>query len=246
MKTKLLLALSLLFMMFATSCNFTENITINEDGSGVMSVEMDGSELMQMAGEELAKEKQEKIDSTIVFREIFKEYKDSIAALPEEQRDILRRFEKMEMNMLMDTETREMNIGLKMKFEKASELSDMMKSFSDLRKLQGSDSGRTQPDLGFDNENSRTDYFYDGKKFKKTVVVESVEEKDDSDKKEDMYKDMFASSSYTLNYKFPEKIKSVSDKRAVVGEDKKTLTLKYSLSDYMDNPEKMSIEVEFE
>ena len=49
------------------SCEFSENIYINEDGSGTMEFKFDGSTLMELAGDEIADEGEEKIDTTINF-----------------------------------------------------------------------------------------------------------------------------------------------------------------------------------
>ena len=46
-----------------TSCQFSENVYINEDGSGKMEFKMDASEMMEMVGqmgEDKPKEKKEK------------------------------------------------------------------------------------------------------------------------------------------------------------------------------------------
>lgn len=53
----------------AASCNFTEEIHLQEDGSGKLSINFDGSEMMDMAGEEFAKSDEEPIDSIISFKD---------------------------------------------------------------------------------------------------------------------------------------------------------------------------------
>jgi hypothetical protein len=49
-----------------------------------------------------------------------------------------------------------------------------------------------------------------------------------------------------VNYKFPKKVKSVSNKSATISADKKTVTVVYPFTDYLDRPKDMSLEVEFE
>lgn len=92
MKTKLYTVLALLLLVFTTSCNFTENITINPDGSGNMTMAMDGSTLMALAGEEIANETGGKRTDTIMdFSALLKDKKDSIAKMPEQERRMLQR-----------------------------------------------------------------------------------------------------------------------------------------------------------
>jgi hypothetical protein len=60
-----------------TSCHFSENVYINEDGSGTMEFKMDASDMMemvaQMVGGESANGIDKAMDSTIVFKD-FKMY----------------------------------------------------------------------------------------------------------------------------------------------------------------------------
>ena len=48
--------LVLVVTLILTSCNFTENIDVQPDGTGKFSLEMDGAGLMAMAGEKLGSE----------------------------------------------------------------------------------------------------------------------------------------------------------------------------------------------
>ena len=68
---------TVLVVVFAVSCNFTEEMTIKEDGSGRLSINFDGSELMGMAGDEIMKNNKEKpIDSLISFKDMLEEKKE--------------------------------------------------------------------------------------------------------------------------------------------------------------------------
>lgn len=240
MKTKLLLGLSMLLLVFTTSCNFTETIVINEDGSGTMTMAMDGSQLMAMAGEEMAKETGGKrFDTVVNFKDLFEGKEDSIAKLPESERKMVAAMSKVKMKMLMDAGTSEFKFDMINDFKNVSELQDMMKLMKEAKKMQGR--GAEADPLKNDSDVS---YFYDGKKFmKKVVMPKDVQQIPDSLA---MYMAMFEGSQYVVNYKFPKKIKKVSNKDAVISADKKSLTLTYTLSDYYVDPKNMSIEVDFE
>jgi len=47
-------------------------------------------------------------------------------------------------------------------------------------------------------------------------------------------------------YKFPKKVKSVSDSTAMLSQDGKTVTVSYDLEEYLASPEKASIKIELE
>jgi len=243
MKTRLLSALGLIMVFFMTSCSFSENITINENGSGRVSFDIDGSGIMAMAGEEIAKEgKQERIDSTFTFKELLAEKRDSIAKLPKEEQERLKSLEKFTVKMLMDSEKGEMLMNMFADFNKASELQDVMKTFgnlSSMKKQQG------QPDLGMLQNDSEVTYAYDGKKFSRKVKLLDNAKKKESGEDEDMYQALFGASTYELKYTFPKKIKKVSNKSAVISADGKTVTISYSLADFFDNPKAMALDVEF-
>lgn len=245
MKTKVLLACSLLLMVFTTSCNFTENITIQEDGSGTMSLGMDGSQVMKIAGKQFAKEGKTKIDSTISFREIFAKSKDSIAKLPNEEQEVLKRIEKMDVHMLMDPETSEMQFSMELDFDKTSELTDMMKAFSDLSGLKNAKTVISQPSSMFYNKGYSVSYLYRGNKFIKKVK-RNKKDKSKKEKLPKMYEEIFSQSTYTINYTFPRKVKSVSNKNAVISEDRKTVTVTYPFLYYYNNTKKMGIKVKLE
>lgn len=241
MKTKLFSALCLLLLVFTTSCNFTESVVINEDGSGTMTVAIDGSQLMAMAGEEMAGETGGKrMDTVMDFKELLKEKKDSIAKLPEKDRKMLEALGNMKMKMLMDPNTSEFKLDMITDFKKISELQDLMKT---LNEIQGMNKQAGAPAGMMDNK-SQVHYSYDGRKFiRKVELPKDVAAAPDSLA---MYVEMFETSNYVLSYKFPKKIKSVSNKSAVISDDKKTLTLAYSFSDYLTDPKSMNLEVEFE
>ncbi|MBP6587177.1 MAG: hypothetical protein KA208_04035, partial [Flavobacterium sp.] len=43
----------LLVILITVSCNFTENLDVNPNGTGTFSLEMDGSSFMAMAGDQV-------------------------------------------------------------------------------------------------------------------------------------------------------------------------------------------------
>lgn len=245
-----LLALSLMMVCF-TSCQFSENIYINEDGSGKMSFTFDASELMQMAGDEMAKEGEERVDSMMVFKDFLEEKKDSIAKLPKAEQAKLKALENYKMHMIMDPEKKEMTFDLISDFKSVAELQNMFDAMNNASNFQGkgeskvndpnnpfsafAEGGTTEMNYTFKNNTfTRTAKIVDEEAYK--TMVDSIGE----------MAMMFGSSKYKLNYHFPRKIKSVSNEDAMFSADGKTLTLEYGFMDYLADPKIFNLEVVLE
>lgn len=96
----------------------------------------------------------------------------------------------------------------------------------------------------------RIKYTFDGFTFKRNLVIVDQEEFDKNHKMLEERKKTYAKyklvQSYTLKYYFPGKIKSVSNEKAILSPDKKSLTLEFQLSDCLQNPEITNLEVVLE
>jgi hypothetical protein len=167
MRSKFLFAVAVMLSCFMASCNFTENITINEDGTGSMTMDMDASQLMALAGPEMQKEGQKRMDTVMHFKDIFKDKQDSIAKLPKEEQERLKKMENFSVKMLMDADTQEFKFTLLNDFKKVEDLGDIMNAFDQANPMKNKNAD--MPDMGLDKYKTKSLYFYDGKKFKKTV-----------------------------------------------------------------------------
>ncbi|GAA3649214.1 hypothetical protein [Flavivirga jejuensis] len=231
-----------------SSCQFSENIYINENGSGKMEFSFDGSQLMQMGGGELGVNKEEAVDSTFSFKELFDAKRDSISQLSEEEQLKLKSLEPFSMHMVMNPGTSEMMFKMYTDFKEVSELQDMFKamnSFSDMRgKSEGKASTPNNPFTSFGLDGSTTlDYNYDGKIFKREAkILDKEAYKKVTDSLGEMAI-MFGSSMYKLNYHFSKPIKSVSNEKAMFSADKKSVTVEFGFMEYLSNPEALNLEV---
>ena len=248
---KLIKFLSFSFLLATlTSCTFTENINITDNGTGKFSLEMDGSALMKMAGQQLGNEmndSKQKIDTTFSFNEMFKNKKESIEKLSPEQQNELAKLKNFMVNMKLNTEQDLFLLNLKNDFKNVSDLKDMMKSLAAIQDIEKNNSPENK--LPFDgdfNNNSVVSFNYDGKKFNRKVTLNPKGANKVAEDSLGMNKMIFASSTYVLKYNFPKKVKKVSNSNAVFSEDRKTITIEYPFTDYMENPTKMGLEVEFE
>lgn len=233
-----------------TSCTFTENIYVNDNGTGKFSVDLDGSSLMAMAGDQIGSqmgaEAKKDIDSTFTFKQLFEEKKDSIAKLSPEMQKEFKKIENFVVHTKMSSAKKEFLMTFSTDFKNVNELQDILQTLSTFQKLDKS--GAAAPFGGdFGNNNSKLSYTYDGKKFTRKAIVDKQKLAEKvKDSTADMSKKIFSSSTYILKYHFPKKIKKVSNPDALFSEDRKTITIQYPFTDYMENPDKLNFDVEFE
>lgn len=239
---------SLLFSLLLTSCQFTESITFEKNGSGKMNFSVDASEMMSMMGESMADSSEEAIDTIVNFKEFLEENKDSIAQLSPEEQETLKSLEDFTMHMVMNSQEGEVFFDLSTEFENTDKLSDMFAEMNKMQALSNNDSMNQGP-FGGISENSgniETSYSFDGKTFNRiTKIIDQAafDKNKDSIMQASM---MFATSIYSLKYTFPKKIKSVSSENALISNEGKTVTVNYTLGDYISDPEKMNLEIVLE
>lgn len=191
---KFILRLSILTVVFLfTSCAITETFEIKEDRSGKFRYDIDMSQMMEMAGnlgtEESSKSKKKKnkkskeigskdMDTTFTFQSIFDEKKDSIAKLPIEEQQKLKRLEKFTVHMVMNEAENKFIYSMYADFDSIDELMEMMSPMQSMQSIGGG--AASNPMAGSASEalkdDSKTSYFYDGKVFKKIVAPGSFQE----------------------------------------------------------------------
>lgn len=246
---KLFAIVVLVMSIVLTSCQFSENIYINEDGSGTMEFTFDGTQLMQMAGDKMSETQEKPIDSTFSFKELFSAMSDSITQLSAEEQQKIKSLEPFSMHMVMNPETSQMKFDMFTNFKSVNELQDMFKAMKSFGDLQGKEKTKdlNNPFSSFGADGSTDlDYNYDGKMFKRTAkIVDKEAHKQVTDSLGQMAI-MFGSSTYKLNYHFPKRIKSVSNEKALFSDDRKSVTIEYGFIDYLSNPEALNLEVVLE
>ena len=233
-----------LVVLTLTSCNFSEDIYINEDGSGKLSFKFDGSQMMAMVGEEIAEGEETKLDTIMNFKDFLEEKKDSIATLSEAEQERLKQLEAFSMRMSMDSEKQELLMDMYTDFASVAELDNMMASFSKMGGSTGAGlGGQSAPELG---EGTVTEYSFDGTTFRRKGFVNNQEiyqQALDSLGKMEMF---LSSSKYTLNYHFPRPVASVDREDVLYSEDRKSITVESAFMELMKKPELLNIAVTLE
>jgi hypothetical protein len=269
------LLFALLLMLTLTSCNITEKMIINDNGSGKFTYDIDGTKMMSMLGntfksegeDDAKKNKKETVnrknkkvvDSTFTFKEMFASKQDSIAKLSPEEQAKIKNMERFSVRTIIDEEKGIMNYSMFTEFNSISELQDVMSPVESMKSI--SPTGQNSGGMGMApdalEDNSSTSFFYDGKTFKKTVakvekkkeVTEVVEEGSEDDLGAKMTESLnmfYDQSNFKIVYQFPKAVKKVSIENALYSEDRKTITIEYPLKDYMENPDKLSFDIVFE
>ncbi|RPG38603.1 MAG: hypothetical protein CBB72_000800 [Muricauda sp. TMED12] len=242
---KIQYALVATLIVLSASCNFTEEIHLKEDGSGKLSINFDGSEMMDMAGDELAKTNEKPIDSIISFKDFLEEKKDSIAQLPKEEQEKLKKLEPFNMRMVMDPEKKVMMFDLFSEFKNVNEVNDAFSAFQDASSLGPNASpqtGKMKPS----EQATEVNYTFKKNKFTRTAKIvdqELFQQQVDSLQSAEMF---LSGSTYTLKYHFPKKIKSTTVEEATFSQDGKTLIYEVNFLDLMKDPSVLDLEVELE
>ncbi len=238
-----LLVLAITFV----SCQFTETLTINEDGSGRMSINIDMKEMMAMGQSMDMDSTFVKMDSTVAFKQLLEEKKDSIATLPKADQEKLKKLEDYKIRTVMDPETSELFVDVFVDFKNINEANNLMNGLNQASAIMPESPGGGT-DVKGDPSSDVLGVRYD---FKENTFTRDAYIKDEKayQKQKDSLQSamMFMSSmNYTLKYTFPKKIKSSSIEDASYSLDGKTIIVERRFLDYFKDPDILDLEVELE
>ncbi|WP_146052714.1 hypothetical protein [Aquimarina sp. I32.4] len=248
-----LCVLTIVSAMLLTGCQFSENLELKEDGSGKITINFDGSELMKMGGEEFSKEGKENVDSLVVFKDFLEKNKDSISKLSKKEQERLQKLKDYTMHVVMNSESKQMNIDMSRDFKDISKLGDLLSDFKTGMVLEEANSKKTKSkgavnplEMLSEEEGTEVRYSFVKNKFSRTTEIideEKMKRSLDSLKEARMF---LSTSKYTLKYTFPRKIVKISSDKATFSLDMKTFILEVGFMEYLDNPKILDIEVELE
>lgn len=253
---------------FLTSCNVTESIVFNENGSGQFLITYEMGDAMKamteaMGGEkpDSEKKKNEKImDTTMVFADIMETYKDSVAALPKDKRLAMEAVKDMFMNMKMNEEEGIMNMGIGLNFSSIEDLKDINEKIKKAQSLnsQGDQVGAMKDNSPLGNfmgsDDNKVSYNFTKIGFTRVTKIDIAEGKaedaeeelfDETNESNQEYMDYFENAYYTVKLTFPKAVKSVSVEGAEFSKDRKTVTYKTNWVEYLKNPMLLDVNVEF-
>lgn len=237
--------LLLLILVFAASCQVTETLHLNSDGSGTIEVVelRDEHSYMQLAKEEYSKEDIFK-DTTYVFKDYFKKYAETFARTPKEDQNIYFRYADVKVHIKKSSYEKEFRATVSQNFKKAADIIDLYKA------EDYADNIKKNYALTAEEHYYKVSYDYVGNRFNRTVnITDSIQLKkefDQIEKYKTHYKGSKLVQSYVLDYHFPRKIQSVSNSLAKISDDRKSLSLQFLITDCKQNPEITNLEVVLE
>jgi len=240
---KYISALIILFLL--VSCQITETIQINPDGSGTIEVVQLRNEnsYMQLAGDQYAHEEVFK-DTTYVFQEYIKKYNETFVKYTPAEQQLFQKYSNVKAHIKKSSFEKEFRTVLMFNFNKVSDIPDLYKTEDYANDIKYNYA------LTAENHYFNIEYNFDGTVFKRSISITNPGElqktKDQFKNADPKYASLKLTQSYILKYHFPKKIKSVSNEKAIISADKKSLTLEFQLSDCLQNPEMTNLEVVLE
>ncbi|RZK04390.1 MAG: hypothetical protein EOO46_16695 [Flavobacterium sp.] len=233
---------NILILFLTTSCHFKEDIYINEDGSGRIEAECARDESVYMQFQDDYAVENEFIYSTYVFKDVIKSENENFSRFLPEHQELLRKYENVKVHIKKDSYAKEYRKSVSLKFKDINEVEDLSNT------LDYADDLKNNYPMKPEGKRTHLAYAFDGKTFKRTFKVLNHANYDAYKETIQSVKQIYTITnfSYTSNYHFPRKIKSVSNPDAILSADKKSLSLKMSLLDCLDKPEIAFLEVVLE
>ena len=248
---KFILPLSLVFCL--TGClDIDEKVAIKKDGSGIMSMDMDMSQMVEMlqqyvGKDELAKKGMDKMDTTIQMKDLV----DTNSSLSAEKKALLRPgFVHIQMNL----DAKIFKTHMQFPFTSQANLQKLYGAMSDgsLGNTQlfkgmtpGGDAGGASPDIN--QFNGIYDFTCKDGVMSKKLNQEKFKALTQNPELAQMKQagQMGVEILYTTTLTFPRPIKKVDNTLAKLSDDKTTVTIKYNLVDVFEHPEQFGYSIEY-
>ena len=232
-------------LLLTVSCQVTETLHLNPDGSGSIEVVelRDENSYMQLVKEAYSKEDIYK-DTTYVFSDYFQKYSETFNRTAPEDQAVYKHYSNVKVHSKKSSYDKEFRTTISQNFQKASEIVDLYKT------EDYADNIKNNYALSAEEHYYKVRYDYDGHHFSRIVkITDSTHFKNQVDKI-DQYKTYYKGyklvQNFQLKYYFPRKIQSVSNPLATISADRKSLSLQLLLTDCLQNPEITNLEVVLE
>ena len=232
----------LLVIHLTASCQVTETLHINTDGTGTIEVseEREENSYMQLAKEEYAKEDFYR-DTTYVFKDYFTKYGETFARTSKEDQNVYLKYSDVKVHIKKSSSEKEFRTLISQQFKNATDIVDLYKA------EDYADNIKNNYAVSAEEHYYKVSYSYVGNRFNRSVkITDSIFLKREFDRLENYksyYKGLKLVQSYVLDYHFPRKILSVSNPQAKISENQKSLSIEFLLTDCVQNPTITNLEV---
>lgn len=237
------IVLALISGLLWTSCNFTEEIHLNQDGSGSIALSFDGSQLLTLSESDAESRESERQDSVVRFSDVLDQKKDSIRRLPPEEQKRLEKLRPYQLRMITDYQAEEMRFILSREFRDISEVGDAFNAFQDAGALDPAPESSPLEAKEQVSQSSEVVYSFRGNTFsRRGFIVDSVlhQQRIDSLKGSESF---LEESTYKLEIHFPRKVRSANVENATLSMDGKTLFYEVPFLEYLLKPDALDLEV---
>jgi len=253
---KILLPLAFLFCI--SSCvEINEDININKNGSGEYSMNMDMSKLLEIMQSYIGKDElekqlpQKKMDTSIFMKSIV----DTSTTLSADKKALLR---EGLLHMRLNMDEKLFKTDMHFPFKNLTQLQQLYTSMGDgslgtgqlLKniapgKSDSSDNSQGGPDIGQFNSiysfTSRSGFISRAVNKEKFNALKESAQYGQMKQAGDMGMDV----PYTITIHLPKPAKKITNTFAKLSADKKTVTIKYNLTEVMEHPEKFEYTIEY-
>lgn len=241
--------MAVVWLVLFASCTLTEQVFLNEDGTGTYRLGYDGSGMMAMmddmgTSDSTQSEAEQDVDSVLVFRDLIEQYKDSIAQLDPEEQKKLEALRPYKMHIVMSEAEKKMLFTLEREFGDLGELSGSFKDFQTAMSMN--DTTQADSPFGSLGQYSEVEFGLKKNRFTRTATLPDSTQLQLSESELQSMDMMFDATTYKIEYHFPRKVKSTTLEGALFSADGKTMTYELSMKDIMKNPEALNFEVELE
>lgn len=224
------------------SCQVTETLYLNADGSGTIEVVnlRDENSYMQLAKENYSKENVYR-DTTYVFGDYIKKHQETFSRTPLADQNVFLKYSEVKVHRKESSYEKEFRTTISQNFQKAEAIVDLYKTEKYVNDIKNNYA------LSAEEHYYKVCYDYNGNRFHRIVTItDTLHQKkqiDEIEKLKAKYKGYKLVQKYVLDYHFSRKIQSVSNPLATISTDKKSLKLVLSLIDCLENPLITNLEV---
>lgn len=230
------------FIITLHSCQVTETIHLNSDGSGSILVEemRDEQSYQLIAGENYSKEEKFE-DTTYVFQNYVQKYAETFEKLTPFEKSVYEKHYPVDVKIKKSSYEKEFRTQLSQQFKTISEVADLYKTEDYADNIQNNYA------LSAEKHYYSVAFSFSDNHFKRIVLITNPEELKKQQEELAKIKERISTfplkQSFELRYYFPKPIQSVSNAKAVISADKKSFVLTFSLIEVVTNPESTNLEV---
>jgi len=258
-KFLLFISFTFLTVFFLTGCfDSQEDVTIKADGSGVYknSVDMSGLfDMLQMAAmmdtsanSQMKQFSDKNVDSTFSLAA----FADTSSKLSAEEKALLK---DGTVHLNINQQNKVFKIDMTYPFKKVDDLQkilELQKSKKGFNPLRQAGESPALPGLGQDSADGDSPLDGIDIVYKNGLIERKIDQKKIDDAKESEAGNQLKSMGEMLNgvtfstvIHLPRPVKSSTGEKISLSDDKKTVRMKYSLSDMMKNPKQLEFKIEY-